>query len=224
MLTVAEFAERKEIGVQRVHQLLDEGLLPHKKYGNRVLIYGEALKWRPRRSRPLAERMREALAAELCGVRQSEPLSGNEQFRLRKHLTRLEHDNGAQLFADLFAGRGRLHRYRVHPEDIRDLREDERILLSGISHGDSNLAAEDFVEGYVRQENLNGLMRNYLLEADPVGQVKLRIGEVLPELLSAYSVADLADWESPRELREAERVLSKLLLERRQREACSDRP
>ena len=49
------------------------------------------------------------------------------------------------------------------PRDLPDLREDNRLHLSGVSLHESGISFGDVAEGYVSSDDLNGLVDDYLL-------------------------------------------------------------
>lgn len=109
--------------------------------------------------------------------------------------------------------------YRASPRDFPDLRNDDRIALSGLSHPNSGIASGDLVEGYVAGHALDAIVDDYLLSPvsdENVANVVLHIasdsvpdklGDIAPLLLAA----DLAEHRRPREEARASELLRELV-------------
>jgi hypothetical protein len=108
--------------------------------------------------------------------------------------------------------------FRANTRDLRDLRADARLVLSGLSDPRAEIAAGDIVEGYVKQADLGHLIRDYLLtqavdqasrqQANVVLHASIRpVPRPAPLLLIA---ADLADHRTPREESRAVEILNDL--------------
>lgn len=210
MYSVSAFAEKKGISVGRVRQLVAAGEIPSERSGSSVLIPDAALSWRPRSRRPLGERMAGALLDTLIGKQPS--VSDREMLRLRGQRQQLQSsESPAVLLSDLLASRGRREKFSAHPDDLDDLRKDDRVLLSGAHIPEFGLTSGSSVEGYVASDQFQAVKRDYLLRGDPGGNIVLRTSKQNPQHIVPLAAADLADWGAGRELREANRVLRNLL-------------
>lgn len=108
--------------------------------------------------------------------------------------------------------------YRASPRDLRDVRGDERIVLSGLSHPRSGVASGDIVEGYLAGRDLDDLVKDYLLDEiarDGDANVVLHVAADHGELVSPPSsdqspilvAADLCDHRRPREEARAAEIM-----------------
>lgn len=215
MRRVSEFAKLKGISRARAYQLVQSGAVPSKVLSDGTILLEEsALLWEPRYGRPLSERMAWLLLHELA----DEPISqcsSSERARARQHIREIaKMREPARALAERVSRRGVLHRVAASPDDLADLREDDRIALSGVGALGSGMAAGGVIEGYVRPEHLQDVKGDYLLSDDPDGNVLLRVSEhakILPSVIAA----DLADWGRAREVREANAIISRLLVSAR---------
>lgn len=211
MRRVSEFARLKGISRARAYQLVHSGALPCVTLRDGTILLEEsAMLWEPRRSRPLSERMAWLLLHELAG----QPLPWrrtSERERVRQHIRSVSQTSDpARRLAELVSSRAVLHRFTASPDDLSDLRADERFTLSGVGAPGSGMMAGGVAEGYVRPEHLAGVKGDYLLADSPDANVLLRVSEhatILPSVIAA----DLADWGQAREVREANTIIRRLL-------------
>lgn len=210
MRSVSEFAELKGISKERVYALIRSGQIPYRKVGNSLLVEPEALAWSPRVSRPLSPRMASSLVHHLEGIEGAE-LRPSERARIKEYAKRIfDSSNPAELLNAYLDKRAVRHSFSVSVDDLSDLRRDPRVLLSGVSAPLSRMSAPDVVEGVVSGEDLPLLVQEYLLRDAVKGNVVLRVplGEV--RVGPVFIAADLADWNRPRERRQAQEIVRDL--------------
>lgn len=102
---------------------------------------------------------------------------------------------------------------RLSASELDEVREDPRVVPSGVSDHRSGMSAADLVEGYVLEGDLDAVVRDHLLV--PAGSARanvlLRVADRLPARLPWLMIAaDLAD-SGPREAQQAESMISERL-------------
>lgn len=203
-VSIAEYARTYGLSEQGVRRAAREGTVPARKVGTAWLI-DDASRWSPQRRRSLSERAAAALLARLDGetgpVRTLQP---TERARLRDRVHRLTTEPDA---ADLFAAWLRPSVARpatelfVRPEDLRDLRADDRLVVGGVSDPRSEISAPDFLEAHVAEADFPILRRDFLLRNSATPNVRLHIGTERPPspLPLSMLLIDLAADGGPRE-------------------------
>ena len=172
-VSVAEAASILGVHLQRVHQRIRDGSLPAEKVGNQWAIEMNDLR-RIRHQvmpgRPLSRKSAWDLLAVAAGDPAASELSPSARSRARSRLRNLlAHASSADLEDAaahlLHALRNRAERalFVASPRDLPDLRDDERVHLSGISLPESNMSVGAVAEGYVASEDLHLLIDDYLL-------------------------------------------------------------
>ncbi|HEY0950384.1 helix-turn-helix domain-containing protein [Nocardioides sp.] len=120
-----------------------------------------------------------------------------------------QHDHAALL--SWLRNRASRHVYVAADSDLEPLRADQRILLSGLSHPDSNMEDPRVVEGYVEARNLQAVVDEHWLESPSIDErpnVVLHAGPVQPPAVSRLMLAaDLAEHGGPREMLRAHELL-----------------
>ena len=211
-VSVAEAAHRLGVSASRVHQRIQDGSLPAIRVGRQWAI-DEALLHQvsSRPGQPLSRRAAWAVLAlaaphdeELAAsalVRDLK-LAPSEWSRARKRLADLL---GAPAPEDLLRAwlRRRAERlvFRASQPDLADIRGDRRLLLSGLSHRQSDMASPDVAEGYLARADLDAFVDRYLLveAADRRGNVVLHVVDRRPEAVwPMLLAADLAEHQQPR--------------------------
>ncbi|SEB96838.1 hypothetical protein SAMN04489806_2255 [Paramicrobacterium humi] len=211
MRRVSEFARLKGISPRRVYELVRNGTLPVQVLSDGTILLEESsMLWHPRATRPLSPRMAWAVLSAVDG-HETPDLRSSERARVREHVQEIfSSENPAQLLAEKVSARSPIHRYRASSDDVVDLRRDARIRVSRVGSPGSGMTAGDELEAYISADDLAAVIREYLLDEDRSGNVRLRTGA--PDRLGAAAVAaDLADWGRTRETREANRILSRLV-------------
>jgi excisionase family DNA binding protein len=120
------------------------------------------------------------------------------------HSAGIKHDHSAAEGLLRWLGdRAERRLYRVAPPDFNDLRDDERILRSGLSHPRSGMQDPRVLEGYVAVADLKALVEDYWLDppgVDAAPNVFLHIAPGRPDEVSPLMLAaDLSEHEGPRE-------------------------
>lgn len=206
MPSVDEYAAWRGVSAQRVRELLRAGELPGHRVGARQwVVDDEAFVARRRLGPPMSPPMAWALIALLSGESPHAELPAVRADRLRKNLDRLldAGEEAPALLSSWLRHRGERLSFRAQPADVADLLADPRVLPSGVSDPRSGLASRDAAEVWLRDFfQLADLQADYLLLPDPKGNVVLHRGGLDPGLDRAplgLVIADLADWNGPRE-------------------------
>jgi len=232
-VSVAEAAVLLAVHPQRIHQRIREGSLPAVKVGNQWVVEMDEvrrLKGRSRPGRPLSAKSAWDLLVVAAGDRAVSGLTPAARSRARARLRiLLERASSAEVdgvAADLdHALRNRARRALLvaSPRDLLDLRDDERVHLSGVSLPESNMSAGDLVEGYVCSSDLDAVIGDYLLSAAPRSRANVVLHVVSGPATNPAVVdldhlvrspltiaADLAEHDGVREKSEAVRCLADL--------------
>lgn len=234
-ISVAEAASRLGVGVSRIHQRIAAGSLHAVRVGSQWVVDEaslSALSESRMPGRPLSQRSAWALVALSQGNQHAlEALAPAERSRARDRLGQLLAQSlpevvlseeqvhaAALLMRSWLRNRAERRRYRASPRDLPELRNDDRVVLSGLSHPDSGLASGDLVEGYFAVDDIDAVVDDYLLSpvaADRDANVVLHVVsagrrgmiELIGPLLLA---ADLAEHRRPREEARAAELLREI--------------
>jgi excisionase family DNA binding protein len=121
--------------------------------------------------------------------------------------------------------RGSRHLYVAADSDLEALKEDPRVVLSGLSHSASEMEDPLVVEGYVGDEDLSALKNEHWLDSpslDDRPNVVLHAAPMRPAGISRLLLAaDLAEHGGPRELRRAHELLDEEISQLLEREALA---
>jgi len=186
-LSVAQAAERLDVKVQRVHQLIADGSLRAERIGRQWVVDDADLARLDRRpsGRPLSAKSAWVLAL-LAGdsnmsyqsvARISPADRSKARTRLRELLDESEElasgsrrgrasapeDMIAKKLRLLLQSRAERMSFKVSPRDLEDLRADPRVVLAGVSLPASRIASGDIVEGYVAADELEAVVEEFLL-------------------------------------------------------------
>jgi len=235
-VSVAEAAVRLGVGVQRIHRRIAEGSLRAERVGHQwvideadLILLGESRS----AGRPLSERSAWAVVAVSELDRDAlGRLASSERARARHRWGLLlgEAVGGvsgseaqvhsiASRVASLLRNRAERGLYRASPRDLPDMREDRRLVLSGLSHPESGIASGEVVEAYVSADELDAVVAEYLLSEDRGGNVVVHVISLAdaasglrgPRGVPALVVAaDLAEHRGPREEARAVELLRSL--------------
>ena len=176
MLSVPEAAAQLGVHPGRVRQLLVQGRLPGDKVGGRWLVSEAAIAGRLASHRPSGRPLSPRAAWGLLWAANGRAvpwLSDREERRARQRARSwpVEH------WAYACQHRAAVHGLYGHPSLLSRLADDGRLVRSGASvrsrHVD--LVALDAVEGYVRREDLDGLIDAYGLHRAARANVVLRV-------------------------------------------------
>lgn len=251
LISVSEAARRLGVGVQRVHQRIADGSLPAERVGSQWIVDEiDVLPLLDRRDpgRPLSWRSSWALIAMAAAPAPPERDQESEWVAWLQALTPVERSRASRRLEDLLAvlpadpsskeyaeavpvfaarlrsllrKRAERRLYRASPRDLRDVRDDERILRSGLSHSRSGVASGDIVEGYLARHDLDDLVEDYLLDEvarDGDANVVLHVVADHAELVARPSpdespilvAADLAEHRRPQEEARAAEIMHSL--------------
>lgn len=105
--------------------------------------------------------------------------------------------------------------YVAAASDLAAMRDDSRLVASGVSHPDSDVDDPRIVEAYVSLDDADGVVSDYWLEKPVVDErpnVVLHVAPVRPRRIGAMLLAaDLAEHGGPREVRRAHELLSEAI-------------
>ena len=212
MLSVKEYADRLDISVGRVHQLIQKGAVNAEKVGSSWVIDESELGRRVPLSRPLSCANSWSFIALLSGV-EPERMDAKARWRLDLKCSALvQNDAPAHLLASLLVKRAPVMKLHANPSDLADLRKDERLVLSGISDDRAGLSSEHELEAYVAPELAKQLVSEYLLAEAKIPNVWLHLAcidvDVNLRVSLGLVLADLADHGGPRESQRVKELLS----------------
>jgi excisionase family DNA binding protein len=236
-ISVAEAAQRLGVGVPRVHQRIADGSLPAVRVGSQWVVDEASLLLVAESKvagRPLSRRSAWALlAVSMADQRALGTLASVERSRARNRLRHLlsqlppdrapseaQVGSAASLLRSLLRNRAERRLYRASPRDLAGLRDDDRVVLSGLSHPRSGIASGNFVEGYIAAHDIEAVVHDYLLSpaiVDRDANVVLhatsadipRTADMAPLLLAG----DLAEHRRPREEARAAELLREIVQE-----------
>jgi excisionase family DNA binding protein len=202
-LSVTQAAARIGVSAQRVRALISDGQLPAERVGHQWVVNDTVLaRHEARAGRPLSERSAWNLLNLASGTDQSQ-LTPSDRRRARQRLDILVKSPmpEKQLRAWL-PRRGRRQVFRAPSADISDLRGAPQLLVSGVSHPRSGIAAPEVAEGYANEDGVAELAREFLLVAseDHLGNVIIHVpSRSVVEVSLLLLAADLAEHGGPRE-------------------------
>ncbi|WP_188686837.1 MULTISPECIES: helix-turn-helix domain-containing protein [Nesterenkonia] len=205
LLSVADAADVLGVSPPRVRAQLQRGHMRGQKVGGHWLIEADSLPRYPRRIRPMSQR----LAWAILDPERMKFISARERLRVKERLGKLAGDAEPELLLRDWVS-SRAARLVLHSRSD-DLAHDQRLHHSGILDPRSGMSGGSAVEGYVRSGELEGLIAEHLLVVprSRSGQnVFLHVVDELPGEVSPLLIAaDLADYDSARELGQARRLI-----------------
>ncbi|CAB5107799.1 MAG: hypothetical protein F2954_01800 [Actinobacteria bacterium] len=210
---VAEFAEKSSLSPRRVLQLIQVGKISARRSGGRWLIAQEELNYRSAISRPLSPKMGRALLSSLSGSEWEISLDAKSRSRIREYLSELaKSQDPARLLSSWFSGRSKKYLFKARSNDLRKLRSDKRIVLSGISDHRSGISDSAFLQGYVSQKDFKQVVREYLLVPAQGSNVQLGIASHFSDSLIPLGLmlVDLAEHIGPRESAQVKKLIRSL--------------
>lgn len=208
-IELAEAARMMGVSAVRARQLAREGRLRARRVGGRWLVDAASVPSAPRRGRPMSPRIAWALV-EISRGGSADWIEPRESYRLRQALDRLVADGEPEMLLRSWLA-VRAERDLMSASEIDALRDDPRLVLSGLSDERFGLSAAADVEAYVRAEDAVAVRRDHLLvDAGSNANVVLHVSPLLPDrpvplLLLA---ADLAEHDGPRELARARELIA----------------
>jgi excisionase family DNA binding protein len=237
-MSVPEAAAELGVSVARIRQRIDEGSLVAEKVGGRWLVdlASSGSAERPQRGRPvhpesvwysLLELQRVAhvelpkidlpkidlLSQDL--VDEAKKISSASRHRavarLSAAIAREDHD----AILSWLRNRGERRVYKAAMADLPSLRDDDRLLPSGLSHPDSGMSDPRVAEGYIAAGDINAVAADHWLERPSIDDSPNVFVHIVPALPSRIGVlllaADLAEHEGPRERRRAHELLNEAI-------------
>lgn len=211
-VTVAEYAQHHGLSEQVVRKQVRSGKLAARKSGS-IWLIDDALRHRPAARRPLADRAADALLAVIDGRDALAHLEPTERTRLRQRLVLLREPADVEVVDVLHDWLWRrlplVEEFFVQPDDLPDLRADERLVAGGVSDPRSEISAPDVLEAHVARADVDPLRREYLLRSSSTPNVALHVHDHAPErpLPLSQLVLDLIADDGPRERRRAVELL-----------------
>jgi hypothetical protein len=213
-ISAAEYAKEQGISARRVQAAASAGVLrAHKIAGRWVIDSAEAR--HDEVGRPLSSRSVRALIGRLSGDDAwRDGLSPSEAGRVTARLARLWGDpEPAQLLAAwVRSARTPAREFLVAADDLEDLRADPRIVVGGISDPRAGLSDAGELEAHVTVDDLDPIVREYLLVPGDRPNVLLHVQErpVQRPLPLGELIADLAQHRGPRERAAAAHLLGEV--------------
>jgi excisionase family DNA binding protein len=238
-MSVPQAAAQLGVSVARVRQRIDEGSLVAEKLGGRWLVElaSSGSADRPQRGRPvhpesvwyslLALRLAaqgdlaqpdqpevDPLKLDLLSpglVAEASKISPASRSRAVARLSAAVAREDRDAILSWLRNRGERRVYKAAMADLQPLREDNRLLPSGLSHPDSGMSDPRIAEGYVAVADVDALAADHWLERPSIEERPNVFLHVVPALPSRIGVlllaADLAEHEGPRERRRALELL-----------------
>ena len=191
--------------------MAESGVIPARKEGGIWLVDERAAVARKPSSRPLTPRMAWAVIEVLSGV-PLDYLSPIDLHRGRKYAASVHAAaNPIDRLYSLLRRRSVVLDLHVHPGDI-PAGGSSRIAKSGISDERSGLSAARELEAYIADPDRDAFIEMYLLVESSSPNVRLHCVESRPKVPvpMALVIADLIDWNSPREDGRARELMSEL--------------
>ena len=212
-LGVAEFAGQCSLSPRRVLQLIQAGKISARLSGGRWLIAEEELNYRPAVSRPFSAKMGKALLAYLSGSQWESGLDPKSQYRIREYFNQLAHcQDPAQLLSSWFAGSSKKYLFAASDGDLKKLRFDKRLILSGISDDRAGISDSAYLQGFLIQKDFKQIVREYLLVRSQHPNVQIRIASLKSgaPIPLGFMLLDLAEHIGPRESAQLKKIIRSL--------------
>ena len=201
-LSVAEFALARGVSRQRALAMIRAGQVDAKRVGRSWIVNQREVSNRQSLGRPLSSRMAQLLLNAISGAPLSELESG-DRFYVVRYVDRLrESEEPAQLLHSWLRSRQiRVINVAANPSDIPEIASDDRVVPSGISDERAGISAARELEGYVAEKDIERFIQSNLLVASDSPNVRLHVVSTLPDrpVSLGLVIADLADWNRPRE-------------------------
>ena len=212
---VAQYAERLGVSRAAAYKRVRSGRVGAYRVGSQWVVPEQALSAAKPSSRPMSAANAVYFLASLSGgeVEVPDPVA---RRRIAEKIGQV-HD-GEVDFQRLWSWvRARSPRLALSANraDVADLLDDPRLLRSGIADPRAGLAASGIAEGYVSPTSIDELVRDYLLVESDHPNVWLHVADVPVDeagrIPISFVIADLLDHGGPRELGQAELLLSEFV-------------
>jgi hypothetical protein len=215
MLSVKDYAVRQGITVARVHQLIAEGAIEASKIGSSWILPESELGRRPPVSRPMSPTNAWQFIALISGAQATGDLDPKSRWRLdRKREVLREAPDPVGLLSSWLRKRAPLLALHANTADLSELRNDNRLVLTGISDERSGMASINEVEAYVEGDFAERIIEDYLLVSGEKPNVWLHAASVHKDgnglAPIGLTIADLADHKGARENQRARELLGHL--------------
>ncbi|WP_243064251.1 hypothetical protein [Humibacter sp. RRB41] len=200
-LSVSEYAQARGISRQRALAIINSGQVKAKRIGRSWAIDQVEVNQRPAISRPLSTKMARLLIAAMSS--EHVELDAQERYFLDRYVGRLRSEASplSLLHSWLRSRQLRVVDVAANPADIAEISSDVRVIASGISDDRAGISAARELEGYVAASALDGFLRDNLLLESDAPNIRLHMVEQLPAapIPLGFVIADLIDWNRPRE-------------------------
>jgi len=213
-LSVPEVAERLGVSERRVQQRIADGSLPAERISGRWIVPASAIRGVSSvPGRPLGSTMAWGVLGYLTArdYKMEPYLRSSERHAARQYANKLRHERyPAPLMRAWLKKRSERRLLRAAPPDRSDLRNDERMRLSGLSLPEAGIVAGDIVEAYISPNLFDDVVNDYFLVPAASGEanVILHVADALVAPASpAVIAADLAEHNGPREDGRVEELL-----------------
>lgn len=222
-LSVPQAADRLGVSAARIRQRIYDGSLVAEKLGGRWVVEVDASQAAPpRRGRPvspasvwwsLAAAAPEAAVMEVSGLERH--LSRASRHRAVRRLEEAVEARDHDAVLAWLSSRASRAAYVAAVSDLASMRDDERLILSGVSHPESTFDDPRIVEAYVGEGDVDDVVSDYWLEKPTIDQkpnVVLHVAPRRPLRIDAFLLAaDLAEHRGPRELGRARELLDEAM-------------
>ena len=219
LMAVADAARELEVYPSRIRSLIADGSLRAEKIAGRWLVDRSSVLARRRApraaGRPLAARNAWALLLDASGDELPANVGSVALWRMRRALAY----PGLSAMRPGLARRAEDHRLWGLPGELRALRDEEDVVLSGSSAAGAlglELAAPDTLDAYVPESRVQQLVRTHRLQEAPLLQTNVTLRAVPDDawMLVGRRVApeaavaiDLSSYPDPRSARVGVRLL-----------------
>lgn len=201
-LSVSEYARKRGVSRQRALSMINAGQVAAKRIGRSWVIDERELNRRSVYGRPLGRRMAGILIDSISGQSLS-GLEPEQRYFAAKYLDRLHNsdDPAGLLHSWMRSRQSRVVNVSANPADLADIVRDRRVVASGISDDRSGLSAVREFEGYISEAGVDRFLSDNLLVQSDTPNVRLHVVAELPPnpVPLGLVLADLADWNRPRE-------------------------
>lgn len=200
-VSVAEYARERGVSRQRALSMIHSGQIEARKVGRSWVIDQRELGYRSALGRPLSGRMAGILIAAMS--QEDLELGAQERYFVDRYRARIadSEDPPRLLHSWLRSRQVRVVSLAGNRADLPALADDALGVSSGISDERAGLSAAGEYEGYVESDDLDEFVRRNLLVPSGSPNVRIHVVEQLPSRPAPFGlvIADLADWNRPRE-------------------------
>ena len=200
-VSVADYARERGVSRQRALSMIQSGQIEARKVGRSWVIDQRELGYRSAFGRPLSPRMAGILLAAMS--QEDQELDAQERYFVDRYRARIadSEDPPRLLHSWLRSRQIRVVNLAGNRSDLPALAHDRLVVPSGISDERSGLSSAAEFEGYVGSGDFDEFVRRNLLVPSNSPNVRIHIVDKLPSRPAQLGlvIADLADWNGPRE-------------------------